>query len=103
ISLGDPLSLARLSCGNVLVGLVASGVRDRRGPGGVLAWSLALFGATVLDWLDGPLARRTGATRHGVILDIEADSWLTLWSAVAATCWGGLPRWVMLPPLLRYL
>ncbi|HTE85943.1 MAG TPA: CDP-alcohol phosphatidyltransferase family protein [Dehalococcoidia bacterium] len=103
VSMGDPLSLARLTCGNVIAGLVVSDVRDRLGPAGLLAWSLGLFGATALDWLDGPLARRTGATRHGAVLDIEADSWLTLWSAVAAASWGELPRWVIVPPLLRYL
>jgi hypothetical protein len=103
ISLGDPLSLARLTSGNVIAGLVTSKVQDRPGPAGLLAWGLALFGATALDWLDGPLARRTGATLHGAVLDIEADSWLTLWSAAAAASWGGLPGWVIVPPLLRYL
>jgi phosphatidylglycerophosphate synthase len=103
ISLGDPLSLARLTSGNLAAGLVASGARDRRGPAGALAWIVALFGATVLDWLDGPLARKGGATAHGAALDIEADSWLTLWSAVAAASWGDLPRFVVLPPLVRYL
>ena len=103
ISLGDPLSLARLTCANLIAGLVAGGVRDRAGPAGRLAWSLALTGATALDWLDGPLARRSGATRHGAVLDIEADSWLTLWTAIAAAAWGDLPRWAVVPPLLRYL
>jgi phosphatidylglycerophosphate synthase len=103
ISLGDPLSLARITCANVVAGLVMSGTRDRVGPAGRLAWNLAIVGATALDWLDGPLARRSGATRHGAALDIEADSWLTLWSAVAAASWGGLPRCVIVPPLIRYL
>jgi len=100
---GDPLTLARLTSANVIAGLVVSGAQDRPGPAGKLAWGLVFFGATALDWLDGPLARRAGATRHGAVLDIEADSWLTLWSAAAATSWGGLPRWVVLPPLVRYL
>ncbi len=103
ISLGDPLSLARITCANVLAGLVMSGIRDRPGLAGRLAWSLALFGATALDWLDGPLARHSGATQHGATLDIEADSWLTLWTAIAATSWGELPRWVAVPPVVRYL
>ncbi|HEU5441541.1 MAG TPA: hypothetical protein VFU88_19815, partial [Ktedonobacterales bacterium] len=36
-------------------------------------------------------------------LDIEADSWLTLWCAAAAVAWGGLPWIVLLPPLAHYL
>ncbi len=36
-------------------------------------------------------------------LDIEADSWLTLWAAVAAWRLGALPSWSLLSPLLRYL
>jgi phosphatidylglycerophosphate synthase len=103
ISAGDPLSLGRFTSGNLVAGLIAGGVRDRSGPAGVLACSMALFGATALDWLDGPLARRSGATRHGAVLDIEADSWLTLWTAIAAAAWGELPCWVVLPPLVRYL
>jgi len=37
------------------------------------------------------------------VMDIEADSWLTLWSAVCAAAWGDLPRWCLLPPIIRYL
>ncbi len=49
------------------------------------------------------LARRAGPTRLGGVLDIEADSWLTLWSAAGAVAWGNLPRWCLLPPLMHYL
>lgn len=102
-SLADILTLSRAVTGAVLAGLVASGIRDRTGVAGRLSWSMILLEATVLDWLDGPLARRTGATRLGGVLDIEADSWLTLWSAASAVAWGDLPRWCLLPPILRYL
>lgn len=54
------------------------------------------------DWIDGTLARRFGSTRRGAIMDIEADSLLTLAMAVAAFRWGRLPRYVLIPPLLRY-
>ncbi|HKF37029.1 MAG TPA: CDP-alcohol phosphatidyltransferase family protein, partial [Ktedonobacteraceae bacterium] len=78
-------------------------IRDRTGVAGRLSWSIILLGATGLDWLDGPLARCAGATLLGSVLDIEADSWLTLWSAASAVAWGDLPRWCLLPPTLRYL
>ncbi|MGI8912326.1 MAG: CDP-alcohol phosphatidyltransferase family protein [Chloroflexota bacterium] len=99
----DLFTAARATCGAVLAGILVSGVRDRTGPAGRLGYALSLVGATALDWLDGPLARRAGATRLGSALDIEADSWLTLWCAAGAVTWGGLPRWCLLPPLLRYL
>jgi phosphatidylglycerophosphate synthase len=102
-SLADVLTLSRAATGAVLAGLVASGIRDRTGMAGRLSWSMLLLGVTALDWLDGPLARHAGATRLGSVLDIEADSWLTLWSAACATAWGDLPRWCLLPPILRYL
>jgi hypothetical protein len=38
----------------------------------------------------------------GAVMDIEADSLLTLAMAVAAVRWGRLPRYVLIPPLLRY-
>jgi hypothetical protein len=39
----------------------------------------------------------------GGVLDLEADSWLTLWSAAGAIAWGGLPGWCLLPPIIHYL
>lgn len=64
----------------------------------------ALLSATAADWLDGPLARRQpgGATEQGALLDIEADSWLTLWCALAAVATRRLPAWCLLPPVARY-
>src|SRR5438309_6001329 len=53
-------------------------------PGKTVAWAALVAGATLADWLDGPLARRRGATPLGAVLDLEADSWLTLWAAIAA-------------------
>src|SRR5437588_12900107 len=61
-----------------------------------------LLGCTVCDWLDGPLARRLGPTPLGAALDLEADSWLTLWGAAAAYRLGGVPGPSLLPPALRY-
>lgn len=99
----DLFTLGRGTCGAVLAGVVASGVRDRAGAAGWLGCLATLLGATALDWLDGPLARRYEATRLGAVVDIEADSWLTLWAATGAVRWGELPGWCLVPPLLHYL
>jgi phosphatidylglycerophosphate synthase len=101
-SVADLLTLGRATAGAILAGLVASGVHDRAGPAGWLGLAVTILGGTACDWLDGPLARRLGPTRLGGALDIEADSWLTLWSAAAAVAWGGLPWWALLAPILRY-
>lgn len=99
----DVLTLLRAATGGVLAGLMLASIRDRMGLAGWLACIAALLAATIYDWLDGPLARRFGPTRLGGVLDIEADSWLTLWCAVSAVAWGGLPWWCLLPPLARYV
>jgi phosphatidylglycerophosphate synthase len=100
-SLADALTLSRGANGAVLAGLMTSGIRDRKGIAGWIGWLMPLFGVT--DWLDGTLARCAGPTRLGGVLDIEADSWLTLWSAAGAVAWGNLPRWCLLPPIIHYL
>src|SRR6266700_2182827 len=102
-TLADLLTISRAATGAVLAGLVTSGVRDRKGIAGWIGLLLPLLGATTTDWLDGPLARYAGTTRVGGVLDIEADSWLTLWAAAGAIIWGDLPAWSILPPVVRYL
>lgn len=102
-SAGDILTLGRFTTAAVLAGLVASGIQDRTGAAGWLSWLSTLFAASMTDWLDGPLARRAGPTKLGAVLDIEADSWLTLWSAVAAVRWGDVPWWCVVPPIMHYL
>lgn len=67
-----------------------------------VAWGGLLLGATLTDWLDGPVARRYGPTKFGRELDLEADSWLTLWAAVSAYRQRALPGWAMLAPAARY-
>src|SRR5262245_40520120 len=101
-SLADALTLARASVGAVLAGLVVANIYDREGLAGWFAWSAGLLAASVLDWCDGPLARRLGPTRLGGAMDIEADSWLTLWLAAGAVAWGDLPWWCLLAPMAHY-
>lgn len=99
----DLLTLARASIGCTLVALVVAGSVERISLIGGIAFLTALIGATALDWLDGPLARRLGPTRLGAVLDIEADSWLTCACASAAVAWGELPWWVLVAPVVRYV
>lgn len=100
-SLADALTLSRGANGAVLAGLVTSGIRERKGIAAWIGWLMPLLGVT--DWLDGSLARRVGSTRLGGVLDIEANSWLTLWSAAGTVAWGELPWWCLLPPIIHYL
>lgn len=98
----DVLTLSRAAVGVGLLAVAATGRRHRRGAGAWVAWLALVAAAIPADWLDGPLARRLGPSSYGQVLDLEADSWLTLCTAVAATTWGGLPGIVALPPLVRY-
>ena len=97
----DAVTLVRATVGSTLLALVAGGGRDRTGSCGKVAFGL-LVGAVTTDLIDGLLARQNGPTRLGAVLDIEADSLLTLGAAAAATAWGDLPRTALLPPALRY-
>src|ERR1700730_3242123 len=103
LTLVDGITLSRGATGALITGLVASGVRERRGFTGWIGWIALLYGAIVSDWLDGPIARRLGTSEVGAMFDIEADSWLTLCSSAAAVSWGGLPAYVVAPPVARYL
>jgi phosphatidylglycerophosphate synthase len=97
------LTLGRLAVGCVLAALVVSGAHDRMKASVVVAWVLAVLSATLGDWLDGPIARYEGPTKFGAVLDLESDSWLTLWCAFAAVTLGDMPWICLLAPLLRYL
>lgn len=98
----DLLTSSRAATGVGLLGLAVAGRRDRRGAGAWLAWAGLVLAAIPADWLDGPLARRLGPSSYGEVFDLEADSWLTLCSALAATTWGGLPAYSAVPALIRY-
>ena len=90
------ITLSRAAAAAALAGQAARGQRQAG------AWAALVLGCTASDWLDGPVARRGGATQLGAILDIEADSWLTLWAAVAAWRSGALSAWCVAAPLARY-
>ena len=99
----DAITLSRGAAAALLLGVHTSGVRCRTGFAGWLGWVSLVYGAVVCDWLDGPLARRLGATSPlGALLDLEGDSWLTLVTASSAVTWGGLPGYCIVAPLARY-
>src|SRR5437879_6902220 len=103
LSIVDLMTLSRGLAAAVLVGLLASGARDRTGFAGWAGWLALCGGSVVCDWLDGPIARRVGTSPAGAVFDLEADSWLTLTTAAAATAWGGLPKLCLAAPAARYL
>jgi phosphatidylglycerophosphate synthase len=103
LSVVDLLTLSRGASAAVLVGLMVSRIRDRRGAAGWLGWSALLYGAILGDWIDGPIARRFGTSDLGSLFDLESDSWLTLCAAGSAVVWGDLPAAIAVPPALRYL
>lgn len=90
------LTLSRAGAAAMACGTTFSGLGRRS------TLAALVLGCTLGDWLDGPLARRRGPTALGAALDLEADSWLTLWGALAAFRLGGLPGVSLLPPALRY-
>jgi phosphatidylglycerophosphate synthase len=94
-----PANLVTFS-GGPAAALLCGAAFSGRGLGA--AWPGLMAGCTAADWTDGPLARRLGPPRLGGLLDLEADSWLTLWAAVAAYRQGGLGGVVLLAPILRY-
>ena len=99
----DAVTLSRGAAAALLLGIHASGVRCRTGFAGWLGWASLVYGSVVCDWLDGPIARRLGATSPlGALLDLEGDSWLTLVTASSAVTWGGLPGYCMAAPIARY-
>ena len=103
LSAVDAITLSRGAAAALLLGVHTSGVRCRAGFAGWLGWASLVYGSVVCDWLDGPLARRLGATSSlGALLDLEGDSWLTMVTASSAVTWGGLPSYCIVAPLARY-
>src|SRR5215213_2710369 len=98
----DLLTGCRALCATAILTAATVGSADDAREQGRRVAGLALIVGMVTDRVDGRLARRFGATRLGAVMDIEADSSLTLAMAVTAVQWGRLPRYVHIPPLLRY-
>jgi phosphatidylglycerophosphate synthase len=101
----DALTLSRGLAASIVAAAALAAPRDRRSYAARIAWPLALYGSTLSDWIDGPLARRRrrGPTRLGRVLDLELDSWLTLATTFAGTRLGTLDAICLVTPSLRYL
>jgi phosphatidylglycerophosphate synthase len=85
------------------VALVAAVVGETPQPSIALAAALAAAAVTVLDGVDGWLARRSGmASAFGARFDMEVDALLIL--ALSALAWtlGKAGAWVLASGLLRY-
>lgn len=94
-------NLLTLGRGLSAAALLGAAAAPRRAGWGTWLWML--WGATASDWLDGPLARRAGATALGAALDTRADAFLTLSSGLAAWRGGQTAGWSLVPPVARYL
>ena len=95
MTLANALSAVRGLLVIPVIGLVATGDT-----------SLALFvflAAAATDALDGPLARRRGATAFGAALDPLADKILVVGTLAALTIRGLAPAWALVIILAREL
>ena len=75
-------------------------------PGARLAWSVVglAFAASVLDGLDGWIARRYDEqSSFGARFDMEVDAALILVLAVLAYRWDRAGLWILLAGLMRYV
>ncbi len=70
-------------------------------PRGRAAWTIAVAAAAASDALDGPLARRSGATRLGAQLDSTADAAFVTGAAWGAARAGWLGWPAALAPIAR--
>jgi len=96
------LTVSRAAGAAAILALAITGAPVRTRGQGRFVFALALLCSTATDWLDGPLARCHGPTLLGSVMDIEADSLLTLAMAAGAVRWGGLHSVALIPPVVRY-
>jgi phosphatidylglycerophosphate synthase len=96
----NAVTLARAVPVVLVAGLVVAPASTAAATFAVLAGALA----TMLDGLDGRLARRHGVeSAFGARFDMEVDALLVMALAVLAWRWDRAGAWVLLSGLLRYL
>jgi CDP-diacylglycerol--glycerol-3-phosphate 3-phosphatidyltransferase len=110
--LGESLLFSTLGWGNhlsmlrgLIIGLLA-GFLFSPVPVAPLAWLIALLytAASVADWLDGYVARKTNhVTELGQRLDMEFDAMGVAIVSLLAIGYGQLPPWFLIVALARYL
>jgi FkbM family methyltransferase len=69
--------------------------------GSIFIFSILVVGG-ISDFFDGAIARKTGSTAFGQILDPEADAYFILALAFAAHHIVGIGSWILIAGLLRY-
>jgi CDP-diacylglycerol--glycerol-3-phosphate 3-phosphatidyltransferase len=109
---GESILLSTLGLGNhvsmlrgLFIGLLAGFLFAPR-PADSLAWLIALLytAASIADWLDGYIARRTNhSTILGQRLDMEFDGLGVLIVSLLAIGYEQLPIWFLSIALVRYL
>ena|SRR5689334_2582102 len=88
----------------VFVALIAGGIGESSEPAVEAAAAAAAIAVTVMDGVDGWLARRTAmSSAFGARFDMEVDALLILVLSVLAWQYGKAGSWVMLSGLLRYV
>jgi CDP-diacylglycerol--glycerol-3-phosphate 3-phosphatidyltransferase len=93
VTLANTLTIARAFLVIPVIGLIAMGD---------VPLALVVFvGAAATDALDGPLARRGGATAVGAALDPLADKILVVGTLAALALRGIAPAWAVLLILVR--
>ena len=101
LGLGNHMSMLR----GLFIGLLAGFLFSAR-PADALAWLIALLytAASIVDWLDGYVARRINhATVLGQRLDMEFDALGILIVSLLAIGYGQVPVWFLSVGLARYL
>jgi phosphatidylglycerophosphate synthase len=88
----------------VLVALVAGAIGEPNDSTIATGVTVAAIAATLLDGLDGWLARRSGMTSaFGARFDMEVDALLIMALSVLAWTWDKAGAWVLASGLLRYV
>ena len=86
------------------VSLVAGAIGEPRDPAIAAAAAAAAMAVTMMDGVDGWLARRQRtASAFGARFDMETDSLLILVLSILAWMYGKAGAWVILSGLLRYV
>jgi phosphatidylglycerophosphate synthase len=107
---GDTHPFARVGPANlvttaraVFVALVVGSIGEPASPAVAATAAVAALAATIMDGIDGWMARRTGmASRFGARFDMEIDALLILALAILTWQHGKAGAWVVLSGLLRY-
>jgi len=88
----------------VFVALVVGSIGEPASPAVAATAAVAGLAATMMDGVDGWMARRTGmASRFGARFDMEIDALLILALAILTWQHGKAGAWVVLSGLLRYV